>query len=254
MNSDLSPDEERIAKWQSPLCDKLAKKDDLVFSYGSTIVTMACAYAIAEKLQVAMDFLRNVTDKNPTQYFGSRVVIRWIRDREKEGQAYWSSDSTGKGHWLDLSWDYLSKADEPYKICAHELVHPFYRTSPLHTRGKPWGGNEGWGEGFCDFLRGPVMNHIGLDGKQWWWKVIDAGEKNKPGTHQNPAGQFVKMAQQKHWGASKRDEFIDWFIDDIDALRQFLNSLFEDFADRPLSQVLIPTTEMERKYRNKGML
>jgi hypothetical protein len=254
MSGELNPHEKCVAKEQSPLCDKFVAKDDLIFSYPIEFLDKNYAETVADTLQRAMDYLGYLTGKNPTRYFNSRVVIRWMRDHEKTGNAYWKSEKTGNGHWVDLSWDYMSQKDEPYKICAHELVHPFYRISPLHTKGKSWGGNEGWGEGFCEFLRAPVMHRMGLDGKGWWRRVIDAAARSKSGTHENPAGQFVKLAQEKCWSGSELNEFVDWFIDNKQAIKDFVSSLFEVFADRPLRRVLVPTAEMIKKYGNKGML
>jgi len=224
---------------------------DLVFVYPNDFKGQPDV--VVARLQLVMDYLKDVTNNlDPTDWFNdSRVVIGY---EDNIDSAYWTSNDRDK-HWIGIPWEqYLNKERELFDVLSHELVHPFYRVSKLHTKEQAWGGNEGWGEGFCDFLRGPVKNIIGLDGRSWWWQMIDAYEKRKPGKRQDPAGQFIKMAQNKYWNPSELNEFVAWFIDDKDCLSDFVSFLFDEFAHRPLSDVLIPTKEMEKQYRDKRMI
>jgi len=259
MSHSLSEDENRIAEDQSPFCDGFAEKDDLIFSYPIEFINKTHAYTIASTLQRAMNYLKSVTNLKPTEKLRSRVIIRWIKERDLTGKSIWKSekDANGNliGHYINLSWDYMFKPCEPFRICAHELVHPFYRISPLHERtegcvgNECWLGNEGWGEGFCDFMRGPVINSTELPGQQgseWWQKMIEAAKNNKPGTHQNPAGQFVQK-YLKYCGTDANS--LSKFIDDDNLIRRFIRDLFEEFGCRPLKSELTPTYEMIKKYR-----
>jgi len=247
--------EKYIGENQSPLCNNFIEKNDLVFFYSNMVYEESYAYEIANTLQQIYDYSKFITNLKPTQYFcNSRVIIRWLKDQNKRGDARWKSEPDRKGHWINLSWDYMTMEDEPLKICSHELVHPFYRVSTLHTKGNIWGGNEGWGEGFCDFLRGPIFNHIGLEGNQgerWWNKMIYAFETNNNGIYHFPAGQFVLY----YLNFCKTDKnSLNKFINDQYAIRKFVKFLFEEFAERPLTSVFKTTPAMEEKYRSEGKI
>jgi hypothetical protein len=228
-------------------------REDLLFAFPPTDFKNDPP-EVVNKLQTAMDFLKDVTRLNPTRWFqGSRLIIGYNRGTK---DAYWKSNSQNQ-QWVSLPWkaEYLTETDELCYVCSHELVHPFYRVSPLHTRNQIWGGNEGWGEGFCDFLRGPVMNRIGLYGEGFWWTIInDSSETKEQSLRSGPAEQFIRMAQEQHGSASELTQFIQWFIDKNEAIKEFVISLFRDFADRPLSQKIRPTLKMEAQYRCKGMI
>lgn len=258
MSHSLSEDENRIAEDQSPFCDGFAEKNDLIFSYPIEFINKTHAYTIASTLQLAMNYLKSVTNLKPTEKLRSRVIIRWIKERDLTGKSIWKSekDANGNliGHYINLSWDYMFKPCEPFRICAHELVHPFYRISPLHERtegcvgNEGWLGNEGWGEGFCDFMRGPVMNSMKLPGQQgseWWQKMIKAAMTNEPGISQNPAGQFVL----KYLAYCKGDESsLSQLIENMNLVEGFISDLFEEFNCRPLKSELRPTDKMIKKY------
>lgn len=261
--NNLTPNEYFITKDQSPLCDKFVGQDDLVFSYPGELFDEKSANRTAGILQRAMNFLNNVTNLNPTKELGSRLIIRWRKDRNKEENAVWGSDKDMNrkiiGHHVNLSWDYMFKPCEPFRICAHEFVHPFYRISRLHQKGKhcggndDWLGNEGWGEGFCDFMRGPVMNSMKLPGNQggeWWRQVIEKAKNNEDGTHQNPAGQFVIWYIQY---CEPDENFISKLINDTRQIKAFVSYLFKEFANRPLKTKLTPTNKMIKKYGNNRL-
>ena len=258
MDAGLSPIEKRIAQKQSPLCDRVVPKGDLILSYPSKLMSEAHADIVARPLQRAMDYLKYVTGLNPTRALRGRVTIRWIENREVQGKSRWKSekDTNGDfiGSWVDLSWDYMFKPCEPFRICGHELAHPFFRISPLHQKNNDcvgnggWLGNEGWGEGFCDFMRGPMMNCMRLPGQQgdeWWQKMIQAARNKQPGTHHNPAGQIVL----KYLSSCRADRnSFSRFIHDKRLIKGFISDLFKKFACCPLKSELTPTDEMIRKY------
>ena len=172
--------------------------------------------------------------------------------------SYWKTLKNGNrsliGQHVDLSWEYMFKPCEPFRICSHELIHPFYRVSPLHEKkatdivDENWLGNEGWGEGFCDFMRGPVMNSMKLPGNQgleWWLQVIEKAKNNEDGTHQNPAGQFVLWYFQF---CNSDENSISQLINNLRQIKSFVSYLFEEFANRPLLTKLTTTNSMIKKY------
>lgn len=258
--NNLTPNEKLISQDQSPICDRFAEQDDLAFSYPGELFSEKNAKRTAGILQRAMNFLKNVTNLNPTNELGSRLIIRWRKDSNIEGKAVWGSDKDNNGniigHHVNLTWDYMFKPCEPFRICAHEFVHPFYRVSPLHekklecAKDDNWLGNEGWGEGFCDFMRGPITNSMLLPGNQgleWWLRFIKKTKNNEDGTHQNPAGQFV-VKYLKFCGCNENS--ISQLIYDNRQLKAFISYLFNEFACRPLKSEMTPTKKMIEVYGN----
>ncbi len=250
---ELTADEKRIFDDQSSLCDRFVGKDDLVFSYPSAYGNLQFSYNshaeyndrakyVAKRLQEIMNFLMDVTEKSPTDYFGSRVVVRWRKEHEEKGKETWSSCRAKglPGHYVNLSWDYMldiektKKDDEPITVCAHGLVHPFYAASELHT--EEWPKNKIWGEGFCDFMRGPILSKIGRNGIERWQRSIkNARTQTKYSRYDTPASCFV-MIFLEHCRLMEKD--MDKAIKDIDALRSFIKGLFSDYSNRPLKNTI----------------
>jgi hypothetical protein len=245
MTNELTEHEDSIRVSRFSFCDRFEATEDLVFAYPSGEFD-AEPQAVANTLQQGMDYLKDLTDLNPKQVLGSRVVVGYRHPSQPGGTGRQSTWSGRDGNRVFLSWQYLDYENEPMHICGHELVHPFYRVSPLHDK------NEGWGEGFCDFLRAPVINFIGLEEESdiWWAEMIRAApeRENKPGTHQNPAGQFVLMLAADHGSANEADQIASMLINRQDYIKEFVMRLFQDFADRRLREVLTPTDDMIRQY------
>jgi hypothetical protein len=197
------------------------------------------AKVVADSLQAAMDFLKDITCDNPRHHFGIRVVIGYTR---KAGQPNWSGC---KGNRIELPWPkHPNKAKEGLSALSHELVHPFFRVSALHDK------NEFWGEGFCDFLRGPVMYIMDLDGKEWWKQKIEQAQMNKQDRGGNVAGQLVLMAWEEHGDTHDIDQFIGWFIDDRATIRVFVRSLYNRFSDRSMAEEFKPTEWIRAKMQD----
>ncbi len=231
--------------------NECADSEDLVFLFPNDF--RGQPDDVVARLQRAMDYLKDVTNNlDPTRWFNdSRVVIGYIHGIKS---AAWKSNDRDK-HWIRLPWEkYLNKENEPFDILSHELVHPFYRVSKLHTKKQKWGGNEGWGDGFCDFLRGPIKNLMALDGNGWWQRMIEATEDPKEyetSTRNYPAGQFVK----KYLTFCKTDEkSFSQFIDERQAIKEFVKWSFENFADRPLRSVLPLNKGMRDEYDKDGKI
>lgn len=248
MNYGLNAHEELVWRREFPNCDcgKPETRENLVFVYPPREFRNQ-ADAVADTLQSAMDYLGDITDSNPTRWFrDSRVVIGYTQAKSK---ARWKSNNIDE-HWVWIPWkdQYLTKKDEPLDVCSHELVHDFYRICRLHKS------NECWGECFCEFLRGPVKNIMGLDGKKWWRDKIRDKRSGKQNWG-NVAGQFVLSAKEKYGAAHETDEdFADRFIEDREAIRKFVTSLFADFANRPLSEEFTPTSKMWKNDSDKGKI
>lgn len=245
MNDDLNDHENSIRINRFPFCDRFEDTEDLVFAYPSGEF-VGDAGSIANELQCMMNYLKKVTGLNPTKKLGSRVVIGYRHPSQGRGTGRQGNWSKRDGNRVFLSWGYLEDFDkgEPMDICSHELVHPFFFVSPLREI------NEFWGEGFCDFLRGPLKNLMGLDGNQWWREKIKQARDNKQDKGGNAAGQLVKRAYKWCKVVNERDQFID----NQAAIREFVNRLFERYAHRPMSEEFRPTkwiTEKERTY-SKG--
>lgn len=237
MNSNLSSHEVAVQTKHFPECKGVEPGPDLVFVYPSELASDAVS--IANTLQSAILYLKEITGKDPTQELRSRVVIGYNRQCN---DPTWSSR---EGNRIRLPWEkYLNKAKEPLDICSHELVHPFFFVSPLHEI------NEFWGEGFCDFLRGPLKNFMGLDGKEWWQRKIKEAKNNKQDKGGNAAGQLILRACEWSGGATDTHQLID----NKSAIRDVVKRLFERYRDHPMSEEFTPTewiTAQERKY-HKG--
>ena len=235
MNSNLSSHEISVQTKHFPECNGVEPRPDLVFVYPPEF--SGDAVSIANTLQSAILYLKEVTTKDPTKKLGARVVVGY---NEQCTSPTWSAR---EGNRIRLPWNkYLNKEKEPLDVCSHELVHPFFFVSPLHEI------NEFWGEGFCDFLRGPLKNFIGLDGNEWWGKKIKEATNNKQDKGGNAAGQSVIRACE--WCGVINE--IDQFIDNQTAIREFVNRLFDHYADLPMSEEFYPTkwiTEKERSHR-----
>lgn len=214
----------------------LKSEEDLVFVY-SPIGFRNQADVVADRLQSAMDHLKFITDSNSTKWFkGSRLVIGYTRTKS---QPMWKSNSIDE-HWVWIPWKdhYLIKKHEPLDACSHELVHDFYRICSLHVS------NQKWGDYFCEFLRGPIKNIMGLEGKLWWRQKLDDNRLRKQNWG-NVAGQFVLRAKEEYGVDEETDEdFADRFIEDREAIRGYVTSLFADFANRPLNEEFKPTSKM----------
>lgn len=264
--NELTNDEKRIFDDQSSLCDCYIGLDDLVFSYPSTYGDLKFSYEtlpeynarakyVAKRLQEIMNFLIAVTGKCPTDYFGSRVVVRWRKDHEQKGKENWNSCRRKgmPGHYVNLSWDYMldvektKKDDEPITVCAHGLVHPFYAASELHT--EEWPKNESWGEGFCDFMRGPILSKLGRNGVERWQRSIKkARTREEYSRYDAPASCFVMMFLE-HCRLSEK--YMDRAIKDIDALRSFVKGLFSDYSNQPLENT-IRSVATQHRFAFKG--
>ncbi len=249
----LTADEKRIFDNQSPRCDRFVGMDDLVFSYPSSYKKLQFSYKfhpdyndrakyVAKRLQEIMNFLIAITGKCPTGYFGTRVVVRWRKEHEKIGKEIWRSCRHKRlpGHYVNLSWDYMldvektKKDDEPITVCAHGLVHPFYAASELHTKEGP--NNERWGEGFCDFMRGPILTKMGMNGVERWQRSIKkAKEQAKYSLYDTPASCFVMMFLE-HCNPS--EQYMDRAIKDINSLRNFVKWLFSNYSNKSLENTL----------------
>jgi len=119
MSHSLSEDENLIAEDQSPFCDGFAEKNDLIFSYPIEFINKTHAYTIASTLQQAMNYLKSVTNLKPTEKLRSRVIIRWIKERDLTGKSIWKSEKdkpyvayieTGK------------RSHQEYRLCAKYLL------------------------------------------------------------------------------------------------------------------------------------
>jgi hypothetical protein len=143
------------------------------------------------------------------------------------------------GHYVDLSWDYMidakkiKKDDEPITVCAHGLVHPFYAASELNTK-EGLGGNERWGEGFCDFMRGTILTYLGMNGVGRWQRSIRSA-RDKYSKYDTPASCFVMMFLTQ-CGLSETD--MDTAIKDIDALASFVQQLFSSYRNCSLENTI----------------
>ena len=239
MNDGLNDHEDFIRVSRFASCDRFEVTEDLVFAYPSSEF-VGDAESIANELQREMDYLKNVTGLKPREELGSKVVVGYRR-REEGGTGRQGSWSGADGNRVFLSWGYLEDFDkgEPMDICSHELVHPFFFVSPLHEI------NEFWGEGFCDFLRGPLKNFMGLDGNEWWGKKIKEARDNKQDKGGNAAGQSVIRACEWCRVVNERDQFID----NQAAIREFVNRLFDRYGHLPMSEEFRPTKWITWKER-----
>jgi hypothetical protein len=231
MDEKLTPHEQKVLSDQFPDCDRIERRDDLILVYPKDSLDQA--RGIAGKLQKGMDFLRYVTSIDPTRDFHSRLVIGYTK---QSSQPNWSGI---RGNRIHIPWDkYLNVPNEPLDVCSHELVHPFYNRSPLHDS------NEKWGNCFCEFLRGPVKNVIGLNGEIWWLEKLNDKRSGKQ-NYGNVAGQFLLKAKGEFGNPNETEEdFADRFINDRESIKKFVAYLFEEFSQRRLSSEFVPTSKI----------
>ena len=231
MSDGMSSHETKVRTTQFPRCERIESRQDVVFIFPSELV--ANVATIADRLQSVMYYLKNVTGIDPTQEFGSRVVIGYS---ETCTQPNWSGVG---GNRVCLPWaKYLNRENEPFDVCSHELVHPFYNRSALHQS------NERWGDCFCEFLRGLVKEIMGLDGKGWWReKLADTRSHNQ--NYGNVAGQFLLCAKAMYSEPTvAENDFADRFIGDTEAIKQFVAYLFASFSRKPFTSEFVPTTKV----------
>lgn len=232
----LNPHEERIRKEQYPDCEKSEEREDLIFVYPSQFKEKADI--VANKIQRAVEFLKYVCDINPKQEFGSRVIIGFT---DQSTHPNWSGIG---GNRIHIPWQYLGKKNEPLEACSHELIHPFYNRSKLHES------NEEWGDCFCEFLRRPAKNVMGLDGRGWWHQKI-RDKRSDTQNWGNVAGQFLLKAKEKYGTASETDDdFVDRFIENWEAIKKFIKLLFETFSELPMCLAFYATTKIKLKLRD----
>jgi hypothetical protein len=209
MNYNLSSHEMSVQTNHFPECNGVEPRPNLAFVYPPEF--SGDAVSIANTLQSAMLYLKKVTGKDPTRKLGSRVVIGYNK------QCTCPTWSAREGNRIRLPWNkYLNKEKEPLDVCSHELVHPFFFVSPLHEI------NEFWGEGFCDFLRGPLKNFMGLDGNEWWRRKVKETRDNKQDRGGNAAGQLILRACECCGVVIETDQLVD----DLGAIREFVNDLY----------------------------
>lgn len=221
----MNTEEEKTWRGRYSYCRNIEEKDDLIFAYPDGFGKNPSA--VAEDLQKSMNFLKSITNLDPTGFFHQRTVVGYRHPNDEGGR---NCQPGWLPNWVNIPWSYLEKHNEPQDACSHELVHPFYRISPLHNS------NEGWGEGFCDFLRGPIKNLLGLAGNEWWKQKIDDAHSKKDDRGGNAAGQFILKAQKKYGSVNETTEdFVVSFINNRDAIRKYISFLFSYFSDRRLS-------------------
>ncbi len=262
MNNTLDSKEEAARLWAFPYCDGFVCREDLIFCYPSAEFPQD-PDEVSNRLQDAMDYLKEVTELNLKGTFRYRVIIgyRDITKQRKPSQPCWVRNLQEGLHWIYLPWKnkwkkkLMTPPDEPLHTCAHELVHPFYYVSRLYTKDKPWGGNEGWKDPFCEFLRGPVRNAMGLDGKGWWRDRIADAENPTKENWGKVAGEILIMAWRsyKYLGEEKID-FAERFVEEKEEIREFLLWLFENFRDRPLRDKLTFVDKLRKDYEGTGKI
>jgi hypothetical protein len=231
MGNGANKGERTVWEAQFPDCERVEQRHDVIFVYPATL--MRDTKSITDHLQSAMDYLKHVTNIDPSDYFTTRVIVGYTR---QSTQPNWSGI---KGNRVHVPWKYLDKEDEPLDSCSHELVHPFYNRSSLHDS------NEKWGDCFCEFLRGPVKHVMGLDGISWWHKKLQ-DEKQKKDNWGNVAGQFLLKAKEELGNAGESPEdFADRIIQSPDDVKTFVFFLFDRFSELTMSSEFRPTSKVE---------
>ena len=231
MPCDLNQHEKKILAAQFPDCKYTEERGDLIFAYQSSF--KGDAYLTAHHLQSAVDFLKYTTCLNPTHFFNSRIKVGYTN---QSTQCTWSG-RRGNRIRIPHKSKYLEQ-DELLHSCAHELVHPFYRLSPLHLS------NEKWGNPFCEFLRGPLRNVMGLDGKSWWLGNL-AHKANGKDSNRNVAGQFLLYAYEKCGNEREEEVFVSKFINNKEGIKRFVADLFQEFSAKPMSTKFIAVPKMK---------
>lgn len=123
--SRVNPREREILESQFPKCRRIEAREDIVFVCVNGFHGDACE--IVSALQATADFLKYVTCLDPTQCFGSRIMVGHSKSAT---QANWSGE---KGNRIQIPWkDEHLKKDILFHSFSHEIVHPFYKLSPLH--------------------------------------------------------------------------------------------------------------------------
>lgn len=227
-------EEDAIKKYQ--YCNNIQERTDLVFIYPSEF--SKDPNVIANKLQKCVDWLKNITSIDPTEIFGQRVIIAYRHQNDEGGDKQhpiWTKNR------ISIPWKYLNKLEEPLYSCTHELVHPFFRCSPINNR------NEAWGEGFCEFLRGPLNRLLGLNGLGWWLKTIKVAEKNIDSSYMYPAGHFVLKAYEDY-KTTYGNKTLDDFINDDKAIGAYVKSIFFRFQSISLSTYITPSPKMKSRW------
>jgi len=223
MNLDVNTREKETLDSRFPDWKRLTAREDVIVVYSDKFRGDICE--TAKSLQAATDFLKYVTSSKPTEFFCSRIVIGHNRATSMPN---WSGQE-GNRIYIPLADRYFEE-DEFLDSCSHELVHPFFRASPLHRS------NQWWGEAFCDFMRGPVKNVMGLDGRGWWIKKTQEARSNKQDRGGNVAGQLVLRAQKEERDLDDIADFIGRFIDDREGIKIFVQGLYDRFSSRPMRE------------------
>lgn len=192
MNTKEETDKKRYSH-----CNNSEEREDLIFLFPDEfnkdpIVT-------ADKMQKIVDFLKGITDLDPTKFFEQRVVVGY---RHFDDENKYKKNPIWTPHRISIPWqydkkepdeslDFYNSEEQPLDCCTHELVHPFFRCSSLRKK------NKVWEEPFREFLRGPLKTVVGLGGDEWWKGLIENAQK-KLNSYRNPAGQFVLKAYEEY--------------------------------------------------------
>lgn len=224
MSNQMNTQENKIFNEEYPDCDEKRECDDFIFTYPAEELSINIEYVI-NKMQIAFTFLKYLTKLSPINKHKYRTFIGYKKE---------VNQPNCKKNRIFIPWSYINKDNEPLDVCSHEIVHPFYAKSPLHSK------NEGWGEGFCDFLRGPVKMKMGLCGLAWSHKMVKAAQENDNGKYHNPAGQFILFFQKYH----NLSEPYDTLLNETHKLKDFVQHLFKTFENVSLSKELSPTMKM----------
>jgi len=223
-------------------CNNIQEREDVIFVY--PIEFNNDPNMIANAMQKVMNFLKEITGLGPTTFFSQRVMVGYRHQNDEGGhktKPIWTQNR------ISIPWKYLKMPNQPLDVCTHELVHPFFRCSPLHDR------NEGWGEGFCEFLRGPLKKIVGLDGDNWWKKMIKAAQDKVDSSYSYPAGQFVLKAYENYKSADGSRTISD-LISDHDAISSYVKSIFSRFEKISLSTYIEPSPKMIKKWKDKNKI
>jgi hypothetical protein len=232
MKFDINSRQREILNHRFPDSKKVEARGDILFVYSDEF--QGDIYETANARQAAVDFLKYVTCRNPTQFFNSRVMVG---HNKIATQANWSGE---KGNRIHIPWkDEYLKQGRFLHSCSHEIVHPFYRLSPLHKS------NEKWGDAFCEFLRGPCKKVIGQDGKRWWLENVEQHQNKGKNTYRNVAGQILTYAKRRYYNNETMKFCISEFIDDKEKMKEFMNHLFEQYRTKSLCEIFTPVDKMK---------
>ena len=232
MKFDINSHEQNVFNDQFQDCKKLEGRGDIIFVYSDEF--QGDVYETTNTLQATTDFLKYITCLNPVQFFKSRIMIG---HNKNDSQANWSGT---KGNRIHIPWEnkYLEK-DKFLHSCSHELVHPFYASSPLHIS------NQKWGEPFCEFLRGPCLNVMGQDGKRWWHKNIEEYQKKGKDAYRNVAGQILTYAKSRYYNDKNMEFCINNLINNKEKMKKLINHLFEEYKIKSLIEIFTPVEKMK---------